>query len=127
MPPNDQYILAFDSGRIIAGATHENDTGMDLRVTAGGLREIFDKALTVAPGPFRQYCNRDKSRFQAVYSRLSSCHRQSAEYQRTPRCQRAGRLRTDERPYLGAELAKLALGQQTEIDLSLYDPAGALE
>jgi D-amino-acid dehydrogenase len=30
-------------------------------------------------------------------------------------------------PYLGAELAKLALGKPLEIDLSLYDVAGALE
>lgn len=36
MPPSDQYILSFDNGRIVAGATHENDAGLDdLRVTAG--------------------------------------------------------------------------------------------
>ncbi|MBE3593737.1 MAG: FAD-binding oxidoreductase [Candidatus Carbobacillus altaicus] len=50
MPPGDHYIVPFPSGRIVVGATHENDTGMDLRITAGGMYEIFDKALTVAPG-----------------------------------------------------------------------------
>ena len=50
MPPNDQYILTFDNGHVVIGATHENDTGFDHRVTAGGLNEVFHKALTVAPG-----------------------------------------------------------------------------
>ena len=30
-------------------------------------------------------------------------------------------------PYLGAELARLALGEEPELDIALYDPAGALE
>lgn len=51
MPPSDQYILSFDNGRIVAGATHENDAGLDdLRVTAGGQHEVLSKALAVAPG-----------------------------------------------------------------------------
>lgn len=50
MPPNDQYILTFDNGHVVIGATHENDTGFDHRVTAGGLHEVFHKALAVAPG-----------------------------------------------------------------------------
>ena len=49
MPPNDQYILTFDNGHVVIGATHENDTGFDHRVTAGGLHEVFHKALAVAP------------------------------------------------------------------------------
>ncbi|GAA3326008.1 hypothetical protein GCM10020331_060190 [Ectobacillus funiculus] len=50
MPPNDQYILAFEDGRIVIGATHENEIGMDYRVTAGGLYEVFfHKALSVSP------------------------------------------------------------------------------
>ena len=50
MPPNDQYILTFDNGHVVIGATHENETGFDQRVTAGGLHEVFHKAITVAPG-----------------------------------------------------------------------------
>ncbi|BAQ10742.1 uncharacterized oxidoreductase yurr [Bacillus sp. OxB-1] len=50
MPPNDQYIVAFDGGRIVMGATHEDDREFDLRVTAGGVAEVLQKALSVAPG-----------------------------------------------------------------------------
>ena len=50
MPPSDQYILAFENGRIVAGATHEDNAGFDHRVTAGGMHEILQKALNFAPG-----------------------------------------------------------------------------
>lgn len=50
MPPTDQYILAFDEGKVVIGATHEDDQPFDHRVTAGGLHEVLDKALKVAPG-----------------------------------------------------------------------------
>ena len=49
MPPSTQYILAFEDGRIVIGATHENDPdGYDTRVTAGGMQEVLNKALEVA-------------------------------------------------------------------------------
>lgn len=50
MPPNDQYILAFDGGRVVMGATHEDNQEFDLRITAGGLGEVLQKALSIAPG-----------------------------------------------------------------------------
>lgn len=37
-------------GRVVAGATRESDTGFDHRVTVGGVRQIVDDALAVAPG-----------------------------------------------------------------------------
>jgi len=44
------YMLAFDGGRIVAGATRETGSGFDYRVTPAGLAEILGQALTVAPG-----------------------------------------------------------------------------
>ncbi len=44
------YILAFDDGRIVAGATRETGSGFDYRVTPAGLAEILEQALAVAPG-----------------------------------------------------------------------------
>ncbi|AUS17202.1 NAD(P)/FAD-dependent oxidoreductase [Bacillus velezensis] len=127
MPPNDQYILAFDSGRIIAGATHENDTGMDLRVTAGGLREIFDKALTVAPGLSDSTVIETRVGFRPFTPGFLPVIGKVPNISGLLVANGLGASGLTSGPYLGAELAKLALGQQTEIDLSLYDPAGALE
>ena len=44
------YLLAFDDGRIVAGATREEGSGLDYRVTPAGLAEILGQALAVAPG-----------------------------------------------------------------------------
>jgi D-amino-acid dehydrogenase len=44
------YLVAFDDGRVVAGATHETGSGFDYRVTPAGLAEILEQALAVAPG-----------------------------------------------------------------------------
>lgn len=44
------YMLAFEGGRIVAGATREAGSGFDYRKTAGGLAEVLSEALGVAPG-----------------------------------------------------------------------------
>ena len=44
------YLLAFDDSRVVAGATREAGSGFDPRVTAGGVREVIEQALAVAPG-----------------------------------------------------------------------------
>lgn len=50
MPPHDQYMLTLENNRIVIGATHENNTNFDYRITVGGIKEIIDKALMFAPG-----------------------------------------------------------------------------
>jgi D-amino-acid dehydrogenase len=44
------YLLAFDDSRVVAGATRETGSGFDYQVTPGGLAEVLNEALTVAPG-----------------------------------------------------------------------------
>ncbi|HEY3958349.1 MAG TPA: FAD-dependent oxidoreductase [Streptosporangiaceae bacterium] len=44
------YLLAFDDSRVVAGATRETGSGLDYRVTPGGLAEVLGEALSVAPG-----------------------------------------------------------------------------
>jgi D-amino-acid dehydrogenase len=47
---HSHYLLAFAPHRVVAGATREDGSGFDPRVTAGGLREVLGEALRVAPG-----------------------------------------------------------------------------
>ncbi len=44
------YLLTFPRDRIVVGATREDDAGFDYRQTAGGVRQVLDQALRVAPG-----------------------------------------------------------------------------
>ena len=50
LPPGSHYIVPFDDGRIVAGATRETGSGFDYRVTASGQAEILSEALRIAPG-----------------------------------------------------------------------------
>lgn len=44
------YLVPWPDGRIVAGATRESDAGFESRLTVGGLREVYEEALRVAPG-----------------------------------------------------------------------------
>jgi D-amino-acid dehydrogenase len=127
MPPNDQYILTFDDGRVVIGATHEDEAGLDYRVTAGGLNEIFGKALTVAPGLSNSTMLEIRVGFRPFTPGFLPIIGALPNYEGLLLANGLGASGLTSGPYLGAELAKLALGNQTEIDLSLYDVAGALD
>lgn len=47
---NSYYMLTFAENRVVAGATREDGTGFDYRVTASGQAELLAEALRVAPG-----------------------------------------------------------------------------
>lgn len=44
------YVLTFPENRVVVGATREHDSGFDVRMTAGGVKEILDVTLGIAPG-----------------------------------------------------------------------------
>ena len=50
LPLSDHYLLTFDGGRVVVGATRETGSGFDYRVTAGGLAKVLQDALGIAPG-----------------------------------------------------------------------------
>lgn len=50
VPVNDHYIVPFDGGRVVVGATRETGSGFESRVTAAGQRRVLDDALALAPG-----------------------------------------------------------------------------
>lgn len=50
LPVASHYLVCFDGSRVVAGATREDGSGFDPRVTAAGQREVIDNALSIAPG-----------------------------------------------------------------------------
>jgi D-amino-acid dehydrogenase len=50
LPLGSHYIVPFDGGRIVVGATRETGAGFDYRVTAAGQAEVLSEALRIAPG-----------------------------------------------------------------------------
>ncbi|RFB18828.1 FAD-binding oxidoreductase [Bacillus sp. HNG] len=127
MPPNDQYILAFDGGRVVVGATHENDKGIDYRVTAGGLHEIFDKALHIAPGLSEGTVLETRVGFRPFTPEFLPVIGVMPNYENIFVANGLGASGLTVGPFLGGELAKLSMGKTLEIDLNLYDIKGAIK
>lgn len=121
MPPSDQYMLAFDDGRIVAGATHENDTGFDDRVTLGGMLEVFQKALQFAPGLADSTVMETRVGFRPFTPGFLPVIGPLPAYEGIFIANGLGSSGLTTGPYIGSELAKLALGMELEIDLANYD------
>lgn len=49
MPDGEKDIIPFANGKVIVGATHENDQGYDLEPTKRHLRVMLDEAIELAP------------------------------------------------------------------------------
>jgi D-amino-acid dehydrogenase len=127
MPPTNQYILTFEGGRVVVGATHEDEAGFDNRVTAGGVNEILNKSLAVAPGLANGTILETRVGFRPFTPGFLPVIGPLPNYENILLANGLGASGLTSGPYLGAELAKLALNQETEIDISSYDVAGAIE
>ncbi|AOV08117.1 NAD(P)/FAD-dependent oxidoreductase [Sporosarcina ureilytica] len=120
MPPTNQYILTFDDGEVVVGATYEDGKEGDLNVTAGGLHEILHKALQVAPGLKSATYKEARVGFRPVTPNFMPIIGEVPNMTGLFLANGLGSSGLTVGPYLGGQLAKLALGQQVEIDLDLY-------
>jgi D-amino-acid dehydrogenase len=126
IPPKNHYILTFENGRVVVGSTHENESGFDRRMTAGGIHEILNKALEVAPGLSESTYLETRVGFRPFTPGFLPVIGALPDFEGIYVANGLGASGLTSGPYLGAELAKLVLGKQTEIDISSYDVAGAL-
>jgi D-amino-acid dehydrogenase len=127
MPPTSQYILSFEDGRVVMGATHEDEAGFDHRITAGGQYEILSKALAVAPGLTAGTILETRVGFRPYTPGFLPVIGALPEHEGILVANGLGASGLTSGPYLGAELAKLALGFDLELDLSRYQVASATE
>ncbi|HDR5106200.1 TPA: FAD-dependent oxidoreductase, partial [Bacillus anthracis] len=104
-----------------------NETGFDHRVTAGGLHEVFHKALTVAPGLENATMLETRVGFRPFTPGFLPVIGPLPNFEGILVANGLGASGLTAGPYLGSELAKLALGQPIELDLNDYDVTGAIE
>jgi D-amino-acid dehydrogenase len=126
MPPSNQYLLSFENGRIVAGATHEDNTGYDVRPTAGGLHEILDKAVKIAPGIQEGTILETRVGFRPYTPGFLPIIGRMPGYEGLLVANGLGASGLTSGPYLGAELARLALDLETELNLKDYPVEGAI-
>lgn len=126
IPPNNQYMLSFDGGRVVIGATHEDEAGFDYRNTMGGLHYILDKALEVAPGLYDSTFAETRVGFRPFTPDFLPVFGEVPEWDGLYVANGLGASGLTSGPFVGSELARMALGKDTELDPRDYDVAGAI-
>ncbi|MBN8209750.1 FAD-binding oxidoreductase [Bacillus sp. NTK071] len=125
MPPFIQYFLPFEDGKIVVGATQEDEAGFDLRVTMGGVNHIIERALKVAPGLESSTYVETKVGFRPFTPGNVPMAGHVPNVKGLFVANGLGASGLTSGPFLGAELARLVLGERTELDLGEYDPGSA--
>ncbi len=121
IPPSDQYLLAFADGRIVIGATHENDVeGYDTSVTAGGMQEILNKGLQTASGLADCSLNEIRVGFRPFTTDFLPVLGRVQGWNKLIVANGLGSSGLTMGPFLGEQLAKLAMNQQVDIQLEDY-------
>ncbi|CAH0121937.1 Glycine oxidase [Paenibacillus sp. CECT 9249] len=128
MPPSDQYLLAFDRRKIVIGATHENEIeGYDTRVTAGGMQEILNKGLEYAPGLANCTFQEVRVGFRPFTADFLPVLGAVPGWDGLIAANGLGASGLTMGPFLGSQLARMALGMPIDIDLNDYDIRKAMD
>lgn len=120
MPPNDQYLLSFDDQRFVIGATHEDDCGFDTHITAFGIHDILHKALEIAPDLKDSTFIEARVGFRPMTAHFLPIIGFLPEFEGGLFANGLGATGLTAGPFLGKELARLALDEPTVLNLEDY-------
>ncbi|GAB6991937.1 FAD-binding oxidoreductase [Paenibacillus pini] len=127
MPPSDQYLLAFEQQKIVVGATHENNIeGYDARITSGGMHEILSKSLTWAPGLADSTFQEVRVGFRPFTADFLPVIGVVPGWESLLVINGLGASGLTMGPFIGREMAKLALDMDLDIDLMDYEVRKAI-
>ncbi|MNO17051.1 Hydrogen cyanide synthase subunit HcnC precursor [compost metagenome] len=127
IPPNDQYLLSMGQQRIVIGSTHENEiAGYDTRITAGGIQEILNKGIDLAPGLANCTFLEARVGFRPFTPGFLPVIGTVPGWEGLIAANGLGASGLTMGPYLGRQLAKLSLGMELEINIGDYDIRNAV-
>lgn len=127
MPPGTLYLLTFEKNRVVAGSTHENTEEFDTRITAGGIHDLFSKSFELAPTLTEASFLEARIGFRPFTPGFLPVIGPLPEWTGLFIANGLGSSGLTVGPYLGCELAKLALGIPTDINIDDYSVVGAIE
>lgn len=120
IPPSDQYMLTLADDRIVVGATHENDAGNDINVTAGGIEEILTKALNIAPSLTESTVLETRVGFRPFTPGFLPLIGELPHLEGVLIANGLGASGLTMGPYIGSLITSIALEEQPDIDVSPY-------
>lgn len=119
----DPYLLAFPPHRIVAGATREDGTGFDYRVTAGGQAELLAATLTRAPGLAAATVAETRVGFRPFTPDRLPVLGRAPGLDNVWMATGLGATGLTLGPYVGAVAADMSSGEAPPLDMAPYDPA----
>ncbi|MGV2620360.1 UNVERIFIED_CONTAM: FAD-binding oxidoreductase [Halobacillus marinus] len=123
LPPFNHYILSFDKGKIVVGATKEKRSDFNVDVTAGAVHQLLDKALRVAPGLAEAAHVETKVGFRPFTKGNTPVLGNVPGIENLIVANGLGASGLTSGPYVGLQLANLASGNTVDLPLENYPPS----
>ena len=120
MPDGEKDIIPFPNGRIVVGATHENDEGYDLTVTEEKLAEMLEEVSKLAPSLAKATIKESRVGTRAYTSDFSPFFGEIPESPNLYVASGLGSSGLTSGPIIARILAQLITGQKTDLPLSDY-------
>ncbi|MCO5734180.1 FAD-binding oxidoreductase [Rhizobium sp. SSA_523] len=122
LPMSSHYMLAFDDSRVVIGATRENNSGFDYRVTAAGELEVLSAGLKIAPGLADATLIETRIGFRPAGQTMSPILGRVPGYSNLTIGNGLGAGGLTIGPFAGSQLARIAIGEQPDMPLDRYAP-----
>ncbi|WJY28643.1 MULTISPECIES: NAD(P)/FAD-dependent oxidoreductase [Sporosarcina] len=126
IPPGDQYLLSFDDGRVAAGATHEDEDVFNTAATAGGLHEVLDKALRVAPGLAASEWIGARAGVRPFTPGFLPVAGEIPTHPGLYVVNGLGASGLTAGPFIGKLIAQMCTGEKTDLEMDVYSPDQAI-
>jgi D-amino-acid dehydrogenase len=123
LPPGSHYIVPFDRGRVVVGATRETGVGFDYRITAAGQAEVLNEALSIAPGLGAATLLETRVGFRPLGAGVRPSLGWVRGVEGLAVGTGLGAAGLTIGPFAGRLLAELAVGRSPELDLMPFDPS----
>lgn len=125
LPMTSHYMLTFDDSRVVVGATREDDSGFDYRVTAAGQAEVLAAGMDIAPGLINAEIIETRIGFRPAGPSVKPIFGRVPGIEGLSVGNGLGAGGISIGPYAGKLLADIVEGKPSELPVSAYAPQRA--
>ena len=122
LPPTNQYLLTFADGKVVAGSTYEENTGFNTEATEEGKLELLENAAGIASPLAAASISEIRVGFRPYTPDFLPVIGKIPGYESIYFSNGLGASGLTAGPFVGSELAKLILGEETVLNLAEYAP-----
>ncbi|WP_099159620.1 NAD(P)/FAD-dependent oxidoreductase [Virgibacillus ndiopensis] len=126
LPQSSHYMLAFNDSKVVAGATRETGSGFEYRTTIGGISEVMSEAMNVAPGISNGELQEVRVGFRPMGPDILPLLGPINPFENVIMANGLGASGLTMGPYVGKLAASIAINEETDLDLTPYNPMRAI-